>query len=138
METKYTLIIIEQKSHQVCGVIGPFTDYGEMTKWSDKYAKKWAESFGNSSKTLSIVRTSLTQPAEIEKALNIEYKRTTYGRVIQKFDSNGNCVHQEFIPADKDTEYYLPGGTPINISEENRRKQQNQPFDMIQPKHPRH
>lgn len=54
-------------------------------------------------------------------------KKFTDGFVIQTFDENGKCIHQEFVAGDT-VDYEDENGNPIDMFEHDY-----QPFDMVQP-----
>lgn len=57
------------------------------------------------------------------------FKKITVGFVIQEFNEQGKCVHQEFIAGDQ-VDWEDEMGDPISVRED----AEYQSFEMVQPK----
>ena len=60
------------------------------------------------------------------------YNKITPGFVIQFFNNDGNCIHQEFVAGD-DVKYETDEGDAINFDDMPRGGREYFRFDMVQP-----
>lgn len=59
-------------------------------------------------------------------------KKITIGFVIQDFDDNGRCIHQEFIAGDE-VNWETEDGEAIEIENQPDNDDWYHPFNMVQP-----